>query len=105
MIKIVIDRVKFDEKNRKSIYHFVKLSLHERSDECEDFVHEPDRVHYMNGLQPDRHSFLKILEEPAYTTYRQLGQVTESHALHIEEEHISRRATLRVEARVDGHQQ
>lgn len=64
---IKIGRAKSHEKNRKSIYHVVKFSLHKRSDESEDFVHKPDRVQYMNGLEPDRHAILKILEEPANT--------------------------------------
>lgn len=58
----------------------------------------------MDGLEPNRHAILKILEEPANTAYRQPGQVTKSHVMHVEEENVSRRATLRVEVRVDGHQ-
>lgn len=89
----------------KLVYHLVKFSLHKRSDEREDFIHEPDRVQHVNGLEPDRHAILKILEEPANAAYRQLGQVTKSHALHVEEENVSRRATFRIEVRVNGHQQ
>lgn len=93
------------KRSQKSIYHFVKFSLHKRSDESEDFVHKPDRVQYMNGLEPDRHAILNILEEPANTICRQSGQVTNSHVMHVEENNISRRTTFRVETRIHGHQQ
>lgn len=86
-------------------YHIVELSLHEGSDERENLVHEPGRVQHVNGLEPDRHALLKILEESPDTVYRQPRQVTETAALHVEEKHISWRAAVRVEARVDGHQQ
>lgn len=59
----------------------------------------------MYGFQPHRHAVLQVLEESADAVYRQSGQVAESHAAHVEKEYVSRRATVRVEARVDGHQQ
>lgn len=79
--------------------------LHKRSDERKNFTHEPDRVQYVNGLEPNWHGILKILEEPANATYRRPDQVTKSHVMHIEEENVSRRATFRIEVRVDGHEQ
>lgn len=86
-------------------YHIVELLLHEGFDEREDLVHEPDRVQHVNSLEPDRHAFLEILKVSPDAIYRQSHQVAETHALHVEEEHISRWAAVRVEARVDGHQQ
>jgi len=79
--------------------------LHEGSDERKHLVYEPDRVQYVDSFKSHRHAFLKVFKESADAIYRQFGQVTESHVILVEKKYVSRRTTIRIEARVNGHQQ
>jgi len=79
--------------------------LHEGFDERKHLVYEPDCVQHVDSFESYPHAFLKIFGELADAIYRQFGPVTESCIILIDKNYVFRRTTVRIEVRLDGHQQ